>query len=121
MQFAYMTKPILDFVPIYLTPFLNLYTSTLEIGAVCPPKRRCPPIKLYVITQKTKILIPMALYSYKDNIKFFPLIGQGSHRKRRVFYCCVCIRCRENVFTETLPSNDRGTHIQIHTDSKVIS
>jgi hypothetical protein len=31
------------------------------------------------------------------------------------FYCCVCIRCRGNVFTEQLPSNDKGNtycHIQ---------
>jgi hypothetical protein len=36
------------------------------------------------------------------------LIGHGPHRKHRVqqfFYCCVCIRCRGNVFTEPLPSN----------------
>jgi hypothetical protein len=39
-----------------------------------------------------------------------PLIRHGSHRKRRVqqfFYCCVCIHCHGNVFTETLPSNER--------------
>jgi hypothetical protein len=42
------------------------------------------------------------------------LILHGSHRKRRVqqlFYCCVCIRDRGNVFTEPLPSNYRGIHI----------
>jgi hypothetical protein len=41
----------------------------------------------------------------------------GSHRKRRVqqfFFCCVCIHCRGNVFTEPLPSNDGGIHIQTH-------
>jgi hypothetical protein len=38
------------------------------------------------------------------------LIRHGPHRKRRAqqFYCCVCIRCRGNVFTEPLPGNDRG-------------
>jgi hypothetical protein len=30
------------------------------------------------------------------------------------FYCCVRIRRCANVFTEPLPSNDRGMHIQIH-------
>jgi hypothetical protein len=25
------------------------------------------------------------------------------------FYCRVCIRCRGNVFTESLPSNDKGS------------
>jgi hypothetical protein len=45
------------------------------------------------------------------------MIRHGPRRKRRVqqfFYCCVCISCRGNVFTEPLPSNDRGIHIQTH-------
>jgi hypothetical protein len=29
-------------------------------------------------------------------------------------YCSVCIRGRGNVFTEPLPSNDRGIYIQTH-------
>jgi hypothetical protein len=40
---------------------------------------------------------------------------QGPHRKRCVqkfFYCCVCIRCRGNVFTKPLSSNVRGLHTQ---------
>jgi hypothetical protein len=44
--------------------------------------------------------------------RLLSLIIQGPHWKRRVqqfFYCCVCIRHRGNVPTETLPSNDRGT------------
>jgi hypothetical protein len=48
---------------------------------------------------------------------YFPLIRHGPHRKRRVkqvFYYCVCIRCCGNVFSEPLPSNDRGLHIQTH-------
>jgi hypothetical protein len=39
------------------------------------------------------------------------LIQHRPHIKRRVqefLYCCVCIRCRGKVFTESLPSNDRG-------------
>jgi hypothetical protein len=47
----------------------------------------------------------------------------GLNGKRRVqyfFYCWVCIRFHENVFTDPLPSNDRGdTHTII--DSKVTS
>jgi hypothetical protein len=37
-------------------------------------------------------------------------IRHGPHRKRHVkqlFYCCACIRCGGNVFTELFPSNDR--------------
>jgi hypothetical protein len=50
----------------------------------------------------------------KTNKKFWEeLIGHGQHRKQRV-HSCVCIRCSGNVFTEPLPSNDRGIHIQTH-------
>jgi hypothetical protein len=27
------------------------------------------------------------------------------HRAQQLFYCCLCICCRENIFTEPLPSN----------------
>jgi hypothetical protein len=53
---------------------------------------------------------------WEELIAYFPLIHQP-HRKRRVqqfFYYCVCICCRGNVFTEPLPSNDRGIHIQAY-------
>jgi hypothetical protein len=46
----------------------------------------------------------------KELIAYFPLVQHEPHRKRLVqqlFYCCVCIRCSGNVFTEPLPSNDR--------------
>jgi hypothetical protein len=38
------------------------------------------------------------------------MILHGPHKKRCVpqFYCCVCIRCRSNLFTEPLPNNDTG-------------
>jgi hypothetical protein len=45
---------------------------------------------------------------------YFPLIRQAPHRKWRVkqfLYCCVCIRCRCNVFTQPLPSNNKGIYI----------
>jgi hypothetical protein len=51
----------------------------------------------------------------EELIAYCPLI-QGPHRKRRVqqfFYCCLCIPCRVNVFTEPLPSNEWG---YTHTD-----
>jgi hypothetical protein len=53
---------------------------------------------------------------WEELIACFPLIRHGPHRNRRVqqfIYCCVCIRCRVNVFTEPLPSNDR---MDTHTD-----
>jgi hypothetical protein len=42
-------------------------------------------------------------------IAYCPLIRQEPHRKQwaQKFYCCMCIRCSGNVFTEPLPSNDR--------------
>jgi hypothetical protein len=47
----------------------------------------------------------------------FLLIRHWPHRKRCVqqfFCCCVCIRCRGNIVTEPLPSNDKGIHIYTH-------
>jgi hypothetical protein len=44
-----------------------------------------------------------------------PLIRHGPHWKRRVqqfFYCCVCICYRGNVYTEPLPSNEKGIFIE---------
>jgi hypothetical protein len=50
----------------------------------------------------------------EELIAYFPLIRYESHRKRSVqqfFYRCVCVRCCGNLFTEPLPSNDKGdTH-----------
>jgi hypothetical protein len=47
---------------------------------------------------------------------YFHLTRHGPHRKRRIqqFYSCLCIGCRDNVFTEPLPNNDRRIHIQTH-------
>jgi hypothetical protein len=42
------------------------------------------------------------------------LIRHGLHRKRRAqhfFYCCMCIRCSDDVFIELLPNKDRGVFI----------
>jgi hypothetical protein len=55
------------------------------------------------------------------------LIRYVLHRKHCVqqqqFFCCsVCSRCSRNVFTEPLPTNDRGWGYTVsHTDSKVTS
>jgi hypothetical protein len=54
---------------------------------------------------------------WKELITYFPLIRHEPHTKRctkQFFYCCICIRCRGNVFSEPLPSNDRGIHIQTY-------
>jgi hypothetical protein len=43
--------------------------------------------------------------------RLLSLIRHGPHWKRRVqqfFYCCACIRYRDNFYTEPLASNDRG-------------
>jgi cytochrome c oxidase assembly factor CtaG len=54
---------------------------------------------------------------WEELIAYFPLIRHGQHRKRCVqkFYCCVCIRCRGNVYTEPLPTNYRE-YTHKHTD-----
>lgn len=52
---------------------------------------------------------------WKELIVYFPLIGHRPHRKRRIqqfFYYWVRICSRGNVFTKTLPSNERGIHVQ---------
>jgi hypothetical protein len=52
---------------------------------------------------------------WEELIDYFCLIRHGPQRIRRVqqlFYYCVYILCRGNVFTEPLPSNDRRIHIQ---------
>jgi hypothetical protein len=44
-------------------------------------------------------------------------LRHGTYRRRCVqqfFYCCLFIRCRGNVFTEPLPSNDKGSQIWTH-------
>jgi hypothetical protein len=50
---------------------------------------------------------------WEELIAYFSLLRHVQHRKRHVqqsFYWCLCIRCRGNVFTNPLPSNDRGIH-----------
>jgi hypothetical protein len=37
---------------------------------------------------------------------------QWKRRVQQLFYSCVCIRYRSNVFTELLPSNDMGNFIE---------
>jgi hypothetical protein len=59
----------------------------------------------------------LTAFDVEELIAYFPLIGQGSHRKRRVqqfFYCCLCVSWRNTSFTEPLPSNNWGIHIQTH-------
>jgi hypothetical protein len=69
---------------------------------------------------------------WEELIAYFPRYETGPHRKRLVqqLYCCVCIRSSVNVFTEPLPSNDRGIFTEplptydrrdTHTHSNVIS
>jgi hypothetical protein len=54
---------------------------------------------------------------WEELIAYFPLIRHGPHKKKDASsnYAIVAyIRCRDNAFTEPLPSNDRGIHIQTH-------
>jgi hypothetical protein len=54
---------------------------------------------------------------WEELIAYFPLTRHGPHRKRRVqqfFYRFMSVRCRGNVFTELLPSNDMRIDIQTH-------
>jgi hypothetical protein len=44
---------------------------------------------------------------WEELITCFPLNLQGPHKKPRVqqlFYCCMCIYFRGNIFTEPFPS-----------------
>jgi hypothetical protein len=52
--------------------------------------------------------------------ELFPLTRHESNKKRhvqQVFYC-VLIRCRGNVFTEPLPSNDRHREITLAAEKR---
>jgi hypothetical protein len=45
---------------------------------------------------------------WEETTAYISLISHGPHRKRHIqqfFFCCVCIHCHGNSFTETLPSN----------------
>jgi hypothetical protein len=55
--------------------------------------------------------------SGRELISYFHLIRRGPQGERRVqlFFYCLFIRYRGNVFTEPLPSNDRGIHIETET------
>jgi hypothetical protein len=51
-------------------------------------------------------------------IDYVPSIKHTPRRKRRVhqfLYCCSCIRCHGNVFTEPLPDNGMDVCIRTHT------
>jgi hypothetical protein len=54
----------------------------------------------------------------EELIAYFLLIPHGPYRKRRVqqlFYCYVCTRLG-NIFTQPLPSNDRGIYTNTQTN-----
>jgi hypothetical protein len=84
--------------------FLCCSARTRCCGNLCVswslPSNGCTPYNIKQVLGRTNRLLS--------------LIWHRPHRKWRVqqfFYCCVCIRCRGNIFTEPLPSNDRGIHI----------
>lgn len=48
---------------------------------------------------------------WKEIIAYFPSVRHAQHRKQSVqqfLYCCVCICCCGNMFTELLFSNNKG-------------
>jgi hypothetical protein len=55
--------------------------------------------------------------TFEELIAHCFLIHHGQRRNRRVqqFFCCIFIRCFGNMFTEPLPGNSKGIHIQAHT------
>jgi hypothetical protein len=77
--------------------FLSHYDSNLKLSRTC---RKCSKIK-------NKF--------WEELIAYFPSIQHRLLRKRRVqqFCCCVCWLPRY-LFTEPLPSNGMGIHIQTH-------
>jgi hypothetical protein len=91
-----------------------------------------------MIYQSTRLHIPGDVsaeisFSYKekkfweDLVACFPfttysLIRHGRHRKLRVqnsSYACLCVRCRGNVFTDPLPSKDKGGYTETQTPRRV--
>jgi hypothetical protein len=89
-------------------------TSSLQISSTYKPYTTLHHIMHF------EILTFLRFYSfvYKINMKlweelitYFPLIWFRPHRRwhiQQFFYCCMCICSWRNVFTEPLPSNDRG-------------
>jgi hypothetical protein len=81
----------------------------------CKKQSRCQEISHHHEYYYVNIIFNKKFW--EELVAYFPLIRHEQHRKRRVqqfFYCCVYIRCRGNVFTEPLPSNDRRIHIETH-------
>jgi hypothetical protein len=98
-------------------PGLRIYIPQEQGGPIIPPGTGFPFRRLRLAglrwrystppPQGIRHLPPSTLFSL--HIEY--LIRHGQHRKHRVqqfIYCCVCIRCRGKVFTEPLPSNNRG-------------
>jgi hypothetical protein len=63
---------------------------------------------IFIMSAENIFLIKNRKFWKELNV-YFHLIRNGLHRKRSIkqfIYCCVCVRCRGNAFTEPLPSND---------------
>jgi hypothetical protein len=82
------------YIPVWRTSFLSRYTESCQ-RRVHKSGRLCLKSILKKVLGRTNRLLSF--------------IRHGPHWKRRVqqFFWCVCIRYRGNVYTETLPSNDR--------------
>jgi hypothetical protein len=98
---------------------MNPIQNSLFIGDLTQIHHNIPICILYSqsVIVREAIKWKMRKKFWEKLIADFPLIRHGPHKNRRVqqfFYCCMCICCRGNVFTESLPSNDRGIHIKTH-------
>jgi hypothetical protein len=73
-------------------------------------------LRLNGVQHNVVTLLPWSKFSQKKKSReelttYFPLIQHGPHRKRRVqqfFYCCLCIHCHGNIFTEPLFKKIKG-------------
>jgi hypothetical protein len=96
-----------------------IYSSTVSLNLIAKAKMS---IKQTIVAKLLVKKIHLLVQSHKnkkfweDLIAYFPLIRYGPHIKRlqQFSYCCVSIRCSGNVFTEPLPSKERGIHILTH-------
>jgi hypothetical protein len=78
----------------------------------------CAPQLIDIIWMSTSF--PVGTVTCKQEVlgrmlAYFPTIRHAPHRKRRLQQFFLC---RGNVFTELLPSNDRGIHRQTHRHSR---
>jgi hypothetical protein len=98
------------------------WSLKLAIGSYAMPVHSISHLSSLAVILKMRLILPTDLHMltsspfnllslfwnkkfWEEIIAYFPFIRHGPHTKRRVqqfFYCCVCIRCRDNVFTRAV-------------------